>query len=548
MTQPALEPRFNFHRKKTPVTDMAHFRPLNAPHHPAFQGHAPGEQERDEATMKLWYTLTRMADGDTAYDPRTVRPAQVARPRAAAPERPQPRQPRAARRTPPEAHRALTPPRAPAQVHRLTSHLHPDEAREADLALARVAALLRRAEAVEGELASVYHEKLPRLEDRANEADERAKELEAQIADRNATVLRLEGRLADATQDVAHAHAELHAEFEARQGAERQIAELERLLAASNSATETLRGELGELRAQARQMNVVTEDLKFSVMDLKARANEAAGAQRKAEAAQAKAEFEASETMAELEHLRDMLEEQMANAADGEAGGEGEQSFGGSFSSKKGGGARRRSDADRAQARRAQEAKALGMQKQVDEALARAEAAQAERDEAKAELKRRAATEALAEERAAQVVLLHHTVEDLGEQLRDVEAQRDALVEEMEELRRINLEATEHADIEKDKKIAYLQHEVEQHQVVALEQTRNAEAALQAIGELRGIEAAQAAPPPPPPPSSRTKWSRRVPHPVPIGHAASLTPYYGGRNRGRRSSASTGSCTTSRSA
>ena len=30
------------------------------------------------------------------------------------------------------------------------------------------------------------------------------------------------------------------------------------------------------------------------------------------------------------------------------------------------------------------------------------------------------------------------------------------------------------------------------------------------------------APPPPPP---RTKWTRRVPHPVPIGHAASLTPY-----------------------
>jgi len=28
----------------------------------------------------------------------------------------------------------------------------------------------------------------------------------------------------------------------------------------------------------------------------------------------------------------------------------------------------------------------------------------------------------------------------------------------------------------------------------------------------------------PPPPSSRTKWTRRVPHPVPIGHAASLTP------------------------
>ena len=32
---------------------------------------------------------------------------------------------------------------------------------------------------------------------------------------------------------------------------------------------------------------------------------------------------------------------------------------------------------------------------------------------------------------------------------------------------------------------------------------------------------APAAPPPPPPP--RTKWTRRVPHPVLIGHAASLT-------------------------
>ena len=27
------------------------------------------------------------------------------------------------------------------------------------------------------------------------------------------------------------------------------------------------------------------------------------------------------------------------------------------------------------------------------------------------------------------------------------------------------------------------------------------------------------------PPSPRTKWTRRVPHPVLIGHAASLTPY-----------------------
>jgi hypothetical protein len=32
-------------------------------------------------------------------------------------------------------------------------------------------------------------------------------------------------------------------------------------------------------------------------------------------------------------------------------------------------------------------------------------------------------------------------------------------------------------------------------------------------------------PPAPPLPRSRTKWTRRVPHPVLIGHAASLTPY-----------------------
>ena len=30
---------------------------------------------------------------------------------------------------------------------------------------------------------------------------------------------------------------------------------------------------------------------------------------------------------------------------------------------------------------------------------------------------------------------------------------------------------------------------------------------------------------PPPPPRPRTKWTRRVPHPVLIGHAAPLTPY-----------------------
>ena len=39
-----------------------------------------------------------------------------------------------------------------------------------------------------------------------------------------------------------------------------------------------------------------------------------------------------------------------------------------------------------------------------------------------------------------------------------------------------------------------------------------------------GVTISKASPPPPPPPP-RTKWTRRVPHPVLIGHAASLTPY-----------------------
>ena len=37
--------------------------------------------------------------------------------------------------------------------------------------------------------------------------------------------------------------------------------------------------------------------------------------------------------------------------------------------------------------------------------------------------------------------------------------------------------------------------------------------------------AASPSAPPPPSPLPRTKWTRRVPHPVIIGHAASLTPY-----------------------
>ena len=45
-------------------------------------------------------------------------------------------------------------------------------------------------------------------------------------------------------------------------------------------------------------------------------------------------------------------------------------------------------------------------------------------------------------------------------------------------------------------------------------------------GELDGVKslviAAQVSAPPPPP---RTRWTRRVPHPVLIGHAASLIPY-----------------------
>jgi hypothetical protein len=42
---------------------------------------------------------------------------------------------------------------------------------------------------------------------------------------------------------------------------------------------------------------------------------------------------------------------------------------------------------------------------------------------------------------------------------------------------------------------------------------------------LPGSRRARQPPAPPPPFSPRTKWTRRVPHPVLIGHAASLTPY-----------------------
>jgi hypothetical protein len=57
---------------------------------------------------------------------------------------------------------------------------------------------------------------------------------------------------------------------------------------------------------------------------------------------------------------------------------------------------------------------------------------------------------------------------------------------------------------------------------VPVEELREARRAL--VG-LSGMAPRPLARPPPPPPS-RTKWTRRVPHPVLIGHAASLTPYY----------------------
>ena len=41
----------------------------------------------------------------------------------------------------------------------------------------------------------------------------------------------------------------------------------------------------------------------------------------------------------------------------------------------------------------------------------------------------------------------------------------------------------------------------------------------------RALPHAEALQVPPPPPPPRTKWTRRVPHPVLIGHTSSLTPY-----------------------
>jgi len=49
--------------------------------------------------------------------------------------------------------------------------------------------------------------------------------------------------------------------------------------------------------------------------------------------------------------------------------------------------------------------------------------------------------------------------------------------------------------------------------------------AQEAAAAARLAEAEAARKAPPPPPTSRTKWTRRVPHPVLSGHAASLTPY-----------------------
>ena len=44
-------------------------------------------------------------------------------------------------------------------------------------------------------------------------------------------------------------------------------------------------------------------------------------------------------------------------------------------------------------------------------------------------------------------------------------------------------------------------------------------------GERAIVSATPCCTPPPPPPPPRTKWTRRAPYPVLIGHAASLTPY-----------------------
>ena len=52
-----------------------------------------------------------------------------------------------------------------------------------------------------------------------------------------------------------------------------------------------------------------------------------------------------------------------------------------------------------------------------------------------------------------------------------------------------------------------------------------AELCLGLSGNLASERATAAAVPPPPPPAPRTNRTRRVPHPVLIGHAASLTPY-----------------------
>jgi hypothetical protein len=56
-------------------------------------------------------------------------------------------------------------------------------------------------------------------------------------------------------------------------------------------------------------------------------------------------------------------------------------------------------------------------------------------------------------------------------------------------------------------------------------------AGLRAAARGRRLPRDRANVPHGPAPPRRTEWTRRVPHPVLIGHAASLTPYYARRSR-----------------
>ncbi|CAJ04669.1 hypothetical protein LMJF_22_1320 [Leishmania major strain Friedlin] len=281
-------------------------------------------------------------------------------------------------------------------------------------------------------LATVAHRdtEIADLREQLREAEERARDVEAQQSDRDAEIDRVKELLSSSMREAASSGEMLGALEEQREEAAREMRGLREQLAVAQVRREALDAEVADLREQLREAEEHARDVEAQQSDRDAEVADLREQLREAEERARDVEAQQSDRDAEVADLREQLREAEEHARDVEA---------------------QQSDRD---------AEVADLREQLREAEERArdvEAQQSDRDAEVADLREQLReaeehardVEAQQSDRDAEVADLREQLREAEEHARDVEAQQSDRDAEVADLREQLREAEEHArDVE----------------------------------------------------------------------------------------------------